>query len=521
ISPSRIARYFYHECERYLVYQATPAEERRVKNIPSSPYDQSPVTKAMLEAGYKWEEKVVDGLKNVYKADTQKGKRLFNHVHDEKSTIDILRTISGEEYLYQGCLTAPESFYKTYNLDRSCVKFTTCFPDLIYAVKNGNGTELCIIDVKASDEMKISHKIQVALYALLLSHVCKAHSIDRDVNFSKGGVWTYGLSEPEWFNINTVIPQIEEMLSADIPRISQTDSIHWHIHYRCEWCEYYDFCRKEAEDTGSISLIPYLSSMGRKYLAEDEHIDDLTTMKEFLSQNRSKKSLSKCASLSGKQERLATMVDAILDEKIYNFGGSSVSMPKKEDVRLFLTIQKEPVSGQIYSAACLCNSFDNIFTEDSVLKKQFVAETMEDCLRVRREFIELIYNIFKEVHDYNQGKEKWEDKKSLQTYVFDSFEWELLKELLIEGLKDPLISQKCLSLFFYFHSENLLASEEHPNLEPENSFPVVRIIEVIRSLFALPVPVAYQLSDVLEVFNRVTGKDFTYNRMNIFTFRLS
>jgi hypothetical protein len=113
-----------------------------MKNIPSSPYDHSPVTKAMLEAGYKWEEQVVDGLKKVYKADTQNGRRLFNHVHDEKSTIDILRNIEKEEYLYQGCLTGPESFYKTYNLDWSCVNFTTGFPDLIYATENGKVIEL-------------------------------------------------------------------------------------------------------------------------------------------------------------------------------------------------------------------------------------------------------------------------------------------------------------------------------------------------------------------------------------------
>ncbi|MEQ8189010.1 MAG: AAA domain-containing protein [Candidatus Eremiobacterota bacterium] len=523
ISPSRIARYFYHECERYLLYEATPSEEKNKKNIPSSPYDHSPVTKAMLEAGYKWEEQVVEGLKKVYKADTQNGGRLFNHVHDEKSTIDILRNIGKEEYLYQGCLTVPESFYKTYNLDRSCVKFTTCFPDLIYATENGKVIELSVIDVKASDEMKISHKIQVALYALFLSHICKAHGIDRQVNFSKGGVWTYGLSEPEWFNINTVIPQIEEMLSSDIPRISRTDSVHWHIHYRCEWCEYYDFCRKEAEDSKSISLIPYLSSMGRKFLSDEEHIDDLISMKRFLSENRSKKSLSRCASLSGKQDRLARMVDALMDGQIDNFGSSSVSMPVWEDIKLLLTIQKEPVSGQIYSAAFLRNGSDDIFKPDSIPEKQFVASSMEDCKRIRREFIECIYDIFKEVHDYNEtkneSKEQWKEKKSLQTYVFDSFEWELLKELLLEGLKDPLVSEKSLALFFHFHSENLLVNEEHPDVEA--SFPAVKIIDVIRSLFALPVPVAYQLSDVLDVFNSVTGKNFTYNPMDNFTFRLS
>jgi len=525
ISPSRIARYFYHECERYLVYQATPSDEKASKNIPSSPYDHSPVTRAMLEAGYKWEEKVIQDLinnkKKVYKAPKKDKKRLFNQVHDEKTTIKILRTMSEEQYLYQGCLTIPQSFYDSYNLDKSNIKLSTCFPDLIYACKNENGLEFRIIDIKASKEMKISHKIQVALYALFLSYICKENGINGKVDFSNGGVWAYGLTEPEWFNINTVIPQVEEMLCVDIPRISETDSqsIHWHIHYRCEWCEYYDSCRKEAEQSKSISLIPYLSPMGRKYLAEDEGIEDLISMRDFLSHDSCRSSIARCASLSGKQERLTRMVNALLDNEIYTFDSSSVSMPVRENIKLLLTIQKDPVSGKIYTSAFLRNGSDEIFKSAGITEKQFVATTIEDCTRIRREFINHIYEIFKEVHDYNMSKEEWSEQKSLQTYVFDSFEWEMLKELLIEGLKDPLTADKSLALFFYFHSESLLINEKHPEIE--NSFPVVIIINVIRSLFALPVPVAYQLADVLDVFNSATGKKFNYKPMEYFTFKIS
>src|SRR4051812_32987737 len=31
VSPSRIARYYYHECERYLRYTSTPKEDRRAE----------------------------------------------------------------------------------------------------------------------------------------------------------------------------------------------------------------------------------------------------------------------------------------------------------------------------------------------------------------------------------------------------------------------------------------------------------------------------------------------------------
>ena len=49
ISPSRIARYFFHECPRYLRYSSTPKELWDVEGVPAPPFDHSPVTAAILE----------------------------------------------------------------------------------------------------------------------------------------------------------------------------------------------------------------------------------------------------------------------------------------------------------------------------------------------------------------------------------------------------------------------------------------------------------------------------------------
>ena len=59
ISPSRIARFFFHECPRYLRYSSTPKELWDVEGVPAPPFDHSPVTAAILEGGYTWEEEVV------------------------------------------------------------------------------------------------------------------------------------------------------------------------------------------------------------------------------------------------------------------------------------------------------------------------------------------------------------------------------------------------------------------------------------------------------------------------------
>ena len=56
LSPSHIARYFYHECERYLRYHTTPSQVRTAQGIPRPERAKSLVTQALLDRGYAWEE---------------------------------------------------------------------------------------------------------------------------------------------------------------------------------------------------------------------------------------------------------------------------------------------------------------------------------------------------------------------------------------------------------------------------------------------------------------------------------
>ena len=68
VSPSRVSRFFFHECERYLRYHATPRKMRKEAGITAIPWDTSPVAAAILEGGYVWEEKVIqDKLKGRIK----------------------------------------------------------------------------------------------------------------------------------------------------------------------------------------------------------------------------------------------------------------------------------------------------------------------------------------------------------------------------------------------------------------------------------------------------------------------
>jgi hypothetical protein len=52
LNPSTIARYFYHECERYLRYHATPTCARQARAIREPARAESLMIRTLLDRGY-------------------------------------------------------------------------------------------------------------------------------------------------------------------------------------------------------------------------------------------------------------------------------------------------------------------------------------------------------------------------------------------------------------------------------------------------------------------------------------
>ena len=172
LSQSSISLYYYYNCPRYLVFSTFKKELREKYHIPDASVMRNPVTKAILEGGYDWEEKVI--TKHIHKkvvlGKTSKAKKIRDHVHTSSETIENLKTLSSGQYIYQGTLEPSETFLKQFGLDPNVIGFYPSRPDLIQCYEDDfSGLKnLRVIDLKASDELKITHKIQVAIYNLLL-----------------------------------------------------------------------------------------------------------------------------------------------------------------------------------------------------------------------------------------------------------------------------------------------------------------------------------------------------------------
>jgi hypothetical protein len=353
LSPSLIGRFFYHDCERHLRYHATPEQERVKAGIPAAAIDTRPVTRALLDAGIRWEEEVIrTKLAGRVRLPDGAGPISGRSFSIEES-FDLLPRLSRGEAIYQTTIPVSIHFLQNYDLDPGMHRFSPCRPDLVRVDEEGR---LQIIDIKASEELSVSHRIQATLYALILEHALDLLGLDLRVDRNRAGIWLYGEDEPKPFDLHLNIRVIEDFFRHRLPGIlaGPPGDVPWHLTPRCESCEFYPHCRAEAEDSSSVSQIPGLSPIGRRYLREAPwdgglSINALSDLEAFLRDPASDGCLDNCGSLAGQGDRLRATVRALSTGEVVSLAATSLALPVYEDIAVILTFQKDPVSGRTYA----------------------------------------------------------------------------------------------------------------------------------------------------------------------------
>jgi predicted RecB family nuclease len=170
------------------------------------------VTKAILDAGYEWEEQVVGKyLKGRVRVRPGKEK-LRDRTFSAEETLRALKSLKPAQAVYQPTLNPPKAFLERYGLDPDLVEFRPCRPDLIVAEKEGSGKHLRVVDVKASTALKSSHRVQVGLYSMILRDVLDEAGLDLEIDADTAGVWLYRQGDPETFELDTTTSALETFL---------------------------------------------------------------------------------------------------------------------------------------------------------------------------------------------------------------------------------------------------------------------------------------------------------------------
>lgn len=494
---------------------------KKKHSIPTDYLVRSPVTRAILEGGYDWEEKVVKHrIKDrVHLAKVKEKKKIRDRTFGEDETIEVLGKLSEDQYIYQAQLLAPESFYIKYNLNPEIIDFRISKPDLIYCRSDNGNRVFEIIDLKASDHLKTSHKIQVSMYSLILDHVLRHQKVTGKSNMELGGVWLYEADQPEYFRIPSIIPHLEEFLNKELQEFLRIEphQLPWHLYSRCETCEFFEFCKERAHSIKSVSLLPYLSVYSRKYLRTiSKPCETLDDFYKILRSRKANELLSNSAIFGGRVDRFKLQTQALIDSQLFLLGGSSVMMPRGENVRLIITLEKEPISGKLYALGYLRYGGTKIWG-NGYEREIFVAQNVKKCDSIRRKFISRLLEIMTDIHNFNEDLE-WREQQSLQTYVYDNLEYQLFNDMLLDELTNAKIAKAVVTLLFYFQSEVLFQSDEHPS--DTTNFPLVVITEAIKQLFAVPIYTAFNLESVYNVF-KPEDSQYDYKKSNYFHFEYS
>ena len=523
LSPSRIARYYHFGCDRFLRYAATPGSHRQTDGVPKPPQDGNPVARAVLEGGYAWEDRLLDEhlAARIHVAPGDPAHRRDLAWTVEESVLR-LQDVPVGGFLYQPTLRTPPAFYDRFQLDAELLSFSDCRPDLI-EVREANGRRLLRVhDAKASSHQKLTHRVQVALYALIIETLLEDAGLEAIGVDPVGGVWLAGEDEPGLFDIDRVRSGLEAFIRNRLTAIFTESAANafWHLNFRCEWCEWFESCRDEAEATRDVSLVPNLTIHARRYLAQlDPPLDTLDAFGNALCQDDADEVLAGVASLAGKRLRLRKLVNSLAKDSPFAIGGASVSLPRGENVRFVLTLQTEPVGGRVYVWGFHRTGGRGVFGEDAerTIIRVAANDHEETLLTLHREFVRELHDRLLRVHQHNDGL-AFEEKLSLQCYVFDTYEESLLLGILVGLLDDPDVGPLALDLFFHFQSPELLAAQAHP--DGAVFFPLVVLNRIVKDLVALPVPVVYRFADV----NRLLQPEefgSQYKESDFFTFRYS
>ncbi|MGH2772313.1 MAG: hypothetical protein ACRDIU_04155, partial [Actinomycetota bacterium] len=226
MSPHRVARYYFHECDRYLRYTATPWKIKGEEGVPKIESQDSPLTDAILKTGYTWEDEILASYltAGAVVADPPADKPdqpVTERTHTPDQTLEALWQAKPGQYIYQPTLVATDSFYERYGLDRDLIEFTECRPDLLMirevspvstagpskgesrkAGATGGQLEIVVIDAKATDEQRLAHRIQATLYSLILEHILIDHGLGHLKVSREGGVWLHKQPQPELFGLS-------------------------------------------------------------------------------------------------------------------------------------------------------------------------------------------------------------------------------------------------------------------------------------------------------------------------------
>ncbi|PEZ83087.1 hypothetical protein CN374_29220 [Bacillus cereus] len=509
ISVSAVSSYFLSACKRQL-YLNTFDDQCLKNQLKIEPHYSNSKLK---REGFNWEVQVLSEItKQGYYYTNCKVETSSDVKAQLKKFLSIERnlTIDGKErlpyYIFSSRSKVPGNFYSAFTEKEELPLIKNIEIDLLEITKNEaeNKYQVRVIDMKSNEEMKATHKIQVALYSMIVNEIIKSDPELSELLFidlSKdgvGGVWTRkDLSTYQTFSLGQVLDVIHIFFQKEMTSILKVDDykkLDFHVCNVCEECKFFYHCQKEAEEKGHISKLHSFSPYAANYLKElqkknmKDDYPSIEVLKDWLQKDPSE--LERSESFKHRIDVLKDEIEVIGSGRSKLLSKQIFDLPKSVDHHIVMTIQKDPISGVYYGIGWFM---------DDTFKKLKSLELLPSSQEVRiSEYESFIDQIYCELKKIQNNAHFYFYEKSEQTNFTN-----LLCEV-VKTVEDISMKEKVQQILFLFYSSKLLniggmtPTHSVANLVP---FPFTILKKFFTRHFALPISFHYSLEEVTKFFN--------------------
>ena len=551
LKPSMVGRYYESRCEKNLIYNSVDSKAIDLLRWKEPvPFTQS----ANTIAGDQWERKQLDRLLGDDSCVVIDLKKDAEYKITLKDTVKVLRSLDEKVkpvYIYQACLSVPDSFAENYLSDLKGISMSKrMYPDFIKAeyVHSEGKYRLTVIDAKNSSELKIGAQIQICIYVKMLKCIIADEHIDNCyVNEEEGIVWNREKITDRClehvFRMREADVEVEKFFKEKMvdfcDRVAScgtseelNDKIDYCMSRYCDYCDNYESCKKYSKKKQSVRLLPYITVEAQERLRQliDEGIlqdDSISSVKELLLSDPDKLT-DDCRywklirnDIDAYEKGLMSLYRGVLDR--FPKKGSSMSFPKGQNFALYLTAQLDINSGRVYAYSWLLkpakgidiyanktiDGYVKIYEGsasspgkgkyyDSVVARE---NDEEEFNRIDRVFVEKIYDLLCLIDAYKDTK-----SHKLQIFVMDHYESSNIENVLfhmleyLDSVEDQDLIDKVMAIIFWIQGERLVTdTDSNPEQCVDN--PVTVLSAEISRLYVLSEAIQYNLKQTSKIFS--------------------
>ena len=370
LSPSTVAAYFKHRCDRQFRWNSVEQTDRGRAgigwNVPRSPrFHSRPGIALLMASGDEFEVAQLAALESTHGAN-----QVYHLGFEEDDSgrpkvrplplpelAAALRRPTPPRFCAQILIDleaegAAADFLRRFDLDPGRVRVGTARPDLLEVVPGEDSRDrLRVWDFKASHAARHEHYVQVAFYTLLLEQVVAARGLSERyaVDTATGVIFSRQVEEP--FELAPYRLAVEDFLRhRAMPLLATTAAeAHYHVNEGCPMCQYLESCRGEADAGGDLSRVAYMTSESKRRLVRS----GIRTHRELarLSPDDARWEPLRAAGhdLSVNLPRYVAVAQALEDGRPRSLDSQSLTIPAYEDVRVVISAEQDPVTNTCFA----------------------------------------------------------------------------------------------------------------------------------------------------------------------------